>query len=95
MFNPTSILNAFAEGELNNHWFGTATPSYIIDHLKRHNADIKKLVPKMLFTDDFDVSPEDYDSLWPILYQAGYLTIKGYDEEGKTYILDFPMRLRP
>jgi hypothetical protein len=90
MFNPTSILNAFAEGELNNHWFGTATSSYIIDHLKRHNADIKKLVPKTLFADDFDVSPEDYDSLWPILYQAGYLTIKGYDEEGKTYILDYP-----
>ena len=90
MFNPTSILNAFAEGKINNHWFGTATSSYIIDHLKRHNADIKKLVPKMLFADDFDVSPEDYDSLWPILYQAGYLTIKGYDEEGKTYILDYP-----
>ncbi|MBQ3656930.1 MAG: AAA family ATPase [Bacteroidales bacterium] len=90
MFNPTSILNAFAEGELNNHWFGTATSSYIIDHLKRHNADIKRLVPKMLFADDFDVSPEDYDSLWPILYQAGYLTIKGYDDEGKTYMLDYP-----
>ena len=90
MFNPTSILNAFAEGELNNHWFGTATSSYIVDHLKRHNADIKRLVPKSLFADDFDVSPEDYDSLWPILYQAGYLTIKDYDAEGKTYILDYP-----
>ena len=90
MFNPTSILNAFAEGELNNHWFGTATSSYIIDHLKRHNADIKRLAPKTLFADDFDVSPEDYDSLWPILYQAGYLTIKGYEDEGKTYVLDYP-----
>lgn len=90
MFNPTSIINAFAEGKLHNHWFGTATSSYIIDHLKRHNADIKRLVPKMLFADDFDVSPEDYDSLWPILYQAGYLTIKGYDEDGKTFILDYP-----
>ncbi|MEE3448168.1 MAG: AAA family ATPase [Bacteroidales bacterium] len=90
MFNPTSILNAFAEGELNNHWFGTATSSYIIDHLKRHNADIKKLVPKTLFADDFDVSPEDYDSLWPILYQAGYLTIKDFDPQWNTYVLDYP-----
>ncbi|MBQ5540848.1 MAG: PD-(D/E)XK nuclease domain-containing protein, partial [Bacteroidales bacterium] len=45
---------------------------------------------KTLFADDFDVSPEDYDSLWPILYQAGYLTIKGYEDEGKTYVLDYP-----
>ena len=88
MFNPTSILNAFAEGELNNHWFGTATSSYIIDHLKRHNADIKRLAPKTLFADDFDVSPEDYDSLWPILYQAGYLTIKDFDPQWNTYVLD-------
>ena len=90
MFNPTSILNALAEGELNNHWFGTATSSYIIDHLKRHNADVMKLVPKTLFADDFDVSPEDYDSLWPILYQAGYLTIKDFNPEWNTYVLDYP-----
>ncbi len=90
MFNPTSILNALAEGKLNNHWFGTATSSYIIDHLKRHNADVKNLVPKTLFADDFDVSPEDYDSLWPILYQAGYLTIKDFDPQWNTYVLDYP-----
>ncbi|MBR6278835.1 MAG: AAA family ATPase [Bacteroidales bacterium] len=90
MFNPTSILNAFAEGKLNNHWFGTATSSYIIDHLKRHNADIRRLAPKTLFADDFDVSPEDYDSLWPILYQAGYLTIKSFDPQWNTYVLDYP-----
>ncbi|MBQ3658122.1 MAG: AAA family ATPase [Bacteroidales bacterium] len=90
MFNPTSILTTFKEKKLNNHWFGTATSSYIIDHLKRHNADIKNLVPKSLFSDDFDVSPEDYDSLWPILYQAGYLTIKDYDPKWNTYVLDYP-----
>ena len=90
MFNPTSILTTFKEKKLNNHWFGTATSSYIIDHLKRHNADIKNLVPKSLFADDFDVSPEDYDSLWPILYQAGYLTIKDYDPKWNTYVLDYP-----
>ena len=28
----------------------------------------------------------------PILYQSGYLTIKDYDEEFRTYILGFPNR---
>lgn len=90
MFNPTSILNAFDEGKLGNYWFETATSNYIVEHLKRHNANIQRLVPKTLFADDFNVSPEDKDSLWPILYQAGYLTIKGFLEERKQYILDYP-----
>ncbi|MBQ5452938.1 MAG: AAA family ATPase [Bacteroidales bacterium] len=90
IFNPTSILNAFVEKKLDNHWFETATSSYIIEHLKRHHADILKLVPKKLFKEDFDVSPEDYDSLWPILYQAGYLTIKDFDEERCVFTLDYP-----
>lgn len=90
MFNPTSILNAFDEGKLGSYWFGTATSSYIIDHLKHYNADIPKLVPKKLYVNDFDISPEDYDSLWPVLYQAGYLTIKDYDFEREIYTLDYP-----
>lgn len=90
MFNPTSILNAFDEGKLGNYWFETATSNYIVEHLKRHNANIQRLVPKTLFADDFNVSPEDKDSLWPILYQAGYLTIKGFLEERQQYILDYP-----
>ncbi|MBR2201122.1 MAG: PD-(D/E)XK nuclease domain-containing protein, partial [Bacteroidales bacterium] len=39
---------------------------------------------------DFSVSPEDVDSLWPVLFQAGYLTIKGYDPESEMYTLDYP-----
>jgi uncharacterized protein YjbK len=47
-------------------------------------------VPKKLYVNDFDISPEDYDSLWPVLYQAGYLTIKDYDFEREVYTLDYP-----
>ena len=90
MLNPTSLLGAFAEKELNHYWFGTATSSYIIEHLKKHNANIQKLVPKKLFAEDFDISPEDYDSLWPVLYQAGYLTIKSFAPEAHTFVLDYP-----
>lgn len=90
MFNPTSILTALKSKEIENYWFGTATSSYIIEHLKRHHADIQRLAPKTLFADDFDVSPEDRDSLWPILYQAGYLTIKKYLPERRQFILDYP-----
>ncbi len=90
MFNPTSLLAAFNNKKLENYWFKTATSSYIIEHLKHYNADVKSLVPKKLYAEDFDVSPEDYDSLWPVLYQAGYLSIKGFDPESEMYTLDYP-----
>ncbi len=90
MFNPTSVLSAINDEKLDNYWFRTATSSYIIDHLKKHHADIPHLVPKKLYADDFSVSPEDVDSLWPVLFQAGYLTIKGYDPESEMYTLDYP-----
>jgi hypothetical protein len=47
-------------------------------------------VPKKLFAEDFDISPEDYDSLWSVLYQAGYLTIKSFAPEAHTFVLDYP-----
>ena len=90
MFNPTSLLAAFDSGEIGNYWFGTATSSYIIDHLKTHHANIPKLAPKSLLGSDFDISPEEDHSLWPLLFQAGYLTIKGYDPEWEMYLLDYP-----
>lgn len=41
---------------------------------------------------DFDVSPEFSDSILPLLYQTGYLTIKGYSTEDESYTLGYPNR---
>jgi hypothetical protein len=39
---------------------------------------------------DFDAPTEKMTSLTPLLYQSGYITIKGYDEMFDSYQLDIP-----
>ncbi|MBP5458393.1 MAG: ATP-binding protein [Paludibacteraceae bacterium] len=90
VFNPLSVLSAFSKKELKNFWFETATSSYVIDHLKKHNAQILDFESVELFESGFYASYEDVKSVYPLLYQAGYLTIKGYDKESDVYTISYP-----
>ena len=90
IFNPLSVLSSLDFKELKNFWFETATSSYVIDHLKKHNAQILDFENVELFESDFYVSQEDSRSVYPLLYQAGYLTIKNYDRESEVYTLSYP-----
>ena len=35
VYNPFSLLNAFADGKLNSYWFGSGTPTYLIEMLRK------------------------------------------------------------
>lgn len=39
---------------------------------------------------EFDAPTEGMSSVMPLLYQSGYITIKGYDPETELYTLDIP-----
>ncbi|MBR6112805.1 MAG: ATP-binding protein [Paludibacteraceae bacterium] len=90
IFNPLSVLSSLDFKELKNFWFETATSSYVIDHLKKHNAQILDFEGVQMFESGFYASYEDVISVYPLLYQAGYLTIKDYDRESEVYTLSYP-----
>jgi len=90
IFNPISILTCLKNKKMKNYWFETGTPSYVIDHLKHFDANILDFESINLYETGFYVSQEDFNSIYPLLYQAGYLTIKDYDEESDTYTLSYP-----
>ena len=90
IFNPLSVIAAFDIKQLKNFWFETATSSYVIDHLKKHNAQILDFEGIQMFESGFYASYEDVKSVYPLLYQAGYLTIKDYDKSSKVYTLSYP-----
>jgi hypothetical protein len=90
IFNPLSVLSSLDFKELKNFWFETATSSYVIDHLKKHNAQILDFEGVQMFESGFYASYEDVISVYPLLYQAGYLTIKDYDRESDVYTLSYP-----
>ena len=76
--------------ELGNYWFGSGTPSYIINVMRKFHVGIRDIEGKSASVREFDVSPEQMTTALPLLYQSGYLTIKEYDEEFNIYRLGFP-----
>ena len=90
VYNPFSLINAFAQKSYENYWFSTGTPTFLIELLQQMNFDIRLL-------DRMDAKPEDFDKATdcltdpiPVLYQSGYLTIKSYDTFFRTYTLGYP-----
>ena len=90
IYNPYSLLNAFADKELRNYWFESGTPSFLIQQMKMFQTDIMSLDNLMVPSSAFDQPTENMSDALPLLYQSGYLTIKEYDRDGEVYSLSIP-----
>jgi hypothetical protein len=95
VFNPYSLLSAFAGRKLGNYWFQTGTPTLAIDMLREHKGqwkfdmeEIENLPPTVFSA--FSTPLEQAHGPLPFLYQAGYLTIKDYYREDDLYVLGVP-----
>ena len=91
VFNPFSLLNCFAKLKTDNFWFASGTPTYLINMMRKFNFSPANLGTRMeADKDDFDAPTESMMTIMPLLYQSGYITIKGYDRETELYTLDIP-----
>ena len=90
VYNPFSLLCAFKKNEIGDYWFTTGTPTYLINLLDRDNVNLDELVGKYYAAEEFMDFKMDRDAPLPMLYQSGYLTIKGYDARRRLYLLDIP-----
>lgn len=90
IYNPFSLFNAFAQKKYANFWFSTGTPTFLIDILKQSNFDIRQLDGATATAEQFDAPTNVITDPLPVLYQSGYLTIKGYDPEFQLYTLAYP-----
>ena len=92
VYNPFSLLNAFSKKELRMYWFSTGTPTFLIDKLKESNFDAKQFSGDDFY--EYETSLTDYRiesrNPVPLFYQTGYLTIKGFDKEFRSYALGYP-----
>lgn len=90
IYNPFSVLNTLAKHRYKNYWFETGTPTFLIELLKEHGyrlPELNKEQVSAIVMSRMDSAPTN---LIPIIYQTGYLTIKGYDERFKKYQIGFP-----
>ena len=92
IYNPFSLLNCFADGKTKSYWFGSGTPTYLINMMRKFGVKPSQLGKTKAKAASFDAATETMSSMTPLLYQSGYLTIKDYDPRQSLYTLDLPNR---
>mgnify|MGYP007127496813 CR=1 FL=1 len=91
IYNPFSLCIAFERKELGDYWFESGTPSFMVHLFEQKVFEIPDLEGNIRMSvrtaDDYRLN---YTDLTPLLFQAGYLTIKSYEKKYDRYILGFP-----
>ena len=90
IYNPFSVLNTLAKLRYKDYWFETGTPTFLVDLLKMHNYRLLDITREKVSGDVINSVDSMSTNPIPMIYQSGYLTIKGYDERFKKYRLGFP-----
>lgn len=90
VYNPYSVLNALRDHYLKNYWLTTGTSAFIIKLLNDQYDEIKDFQTTEISDESLSTFEIGELPIIPILFQAGYLTISGYDKTTQNYMLDYP-----
>lgn len=90
IFNPFSLVNAFAKKDLGSYWFESGTPTYLVSLIRRLNFPFCDIAPSELEKGHLESAGLLESDPIPVFYQSGYLTIKRYDRDIESYVLDYP-----
>ena len=90
IYNPYSLLTAFAKKEIGSYWFGSGTPTYLIEMLRKYKVMPQEIGGRKCQAQIFDAPTERMTDITPLLYQSGYITIKDYNSRSRIYTLDIP-----
>lgn len=90
IYNPFSLLNALDKKEFRSFWFESGTPTALVVTMQKNDFSLED-ISNVEATEHLlgSVDSEEVSPI-PLIYQSGYLTIKGYDKEFGTYQLGFP-----
>ena len=90
VYNPFSLLNCFEDKNFGAYWFSSGTPTYLINMLRKFDILPAKIGKMFARSSAFDAPTENMNTITPLLYQSGYLTIKEYDKMSQIFTLDLP-----
>ena len=90
VYNPFSLLNAFASLDIQDYWFVSGTPTYLVRLLNHTQENLNELTGRYYRPEEFVDYKADVEKPLPMIYQSGYLTIKGYERTYNRFLLDFP-----
>ena len=92
VYNPYSLLKVLATSKFKYYWFESATPTYLVNYLKRTQVFMPELETDLKLDESAiqDFRYNDDDSVIPLLFQSGYLTIKKYSPRTQLFLLGYP-----
>ena len=90
IYNPFSVLNAFSAQKVDDYWFRSGTPSYLVRLLNHSQENMNELTNRYYTTQQFIDYKANVEMPLPMIYQSGYLTVKDCNLRRNTYLLDFP-----
>jgi len=91
VYNPISAMKHFGnDAEFRAFWGETGTPSFLAKFIDKNGTDMADIENMEFPAEAFGKYNDDEIFLVPLMYQAGYLTIKDYDDEFGTYKLGYP-----
>lgn len=90
VYNPFSLLSFMKEEAFRNFWFATGSPSFLVNLLKKKREyNFENIRESDISLGSFQI---ENPVSGPLLFQAGYLTIKSYNPDTQLYTLDYPNR---
>ena len=90
VYNPFSLLSTLNKQKFGDYWFETGTPTLLVKLLQHTNFNLNDIEAEAVSADLMGSADSMKANPIPVIYQSGYLTIKGYDSEFKEYHLGFP-----
>lgn len=91
VYNPYSTMNILEDKEFKNYWFTSGNASFLIKLMKQQDNfemfQLDEYKADIATFETFDISNLN---IIAILFQAGYLTIKGYNVDFNEYVLSYP-----
>ncbi|MDE6272213.1 MAG: ATP-binding protein, partial [Muribaculaceae bacterium] len=90
IYNPFSLVNVFASKSIKSYWFNSGTPSYLVRLIEKGNYLFRNIAPTTIDQEYLESAGLLDKNPVPVFYQSGYLTIKEYQPEYESYLLDYP-----
>jgi hypothetical protein len=89
IYNSSVVMLTMEQKQFRTDIISMGTPSFLIDWIKRHSLSLEELPTNSDIESLIGFNPQSANPI-SILYQSGFLTIKGYDSKSQLYQLGFP-----
>jgi len=91
VYNTYGILNHFdSSAKFAPFWSKSGWPTFLLKYFEMKDVNAVELEEAVMRANEFGDYRDDTITLFPLLYQAGYLTISDYDENTGFYKLNYP-----